>query len=78
MIQRGSFVNKHCLFLLFIIIICMIGYEYIEGIELEGIFKILFGDKLEGKFHKKILYILPLSFFPSFCSIINDYKKQMH
>jgi len=56
----------------------MIGYEYIEGIELEGIFKILFGDKLEGKFHKKILYILPLSFFPSFCSIINDYKKQMH
>jgi hypothetical protein len=70
------FLRNHCLFLLFVMIICMLGHEYINGIELEGIFKILLEDKLENKHNKKIFYIFIVSLISSICLIIKDYNKQ--
>jgi uncharacterized membrane protein YesL len=77
MFQRRDFVKKHCLFLSFVMIICMLGHEYINGIELEGVFKTL----LINKFNQIICcillsFIVLFSIFSSLFSIIKDYKKQ--
>jgi hypothetical protein len=74
--QRKYFVNKHFVFLLFVTIICMLGYYYISEIELPEMFKILLGDKLDNKHNKAIFYIWCSSLSSSIYLIIKDYKKQ--